>query len=486
MSQLTPGHILPRPSPSSLPAPFRLLSFSHFHPLVSCSSGLWPFATVGWPAEKGVVDPGSDLARFYPASVLETGYDILFFWVARMVMLGLEFTDKSPFHTIYMHGLVRDAQGQKMSKTTGNVIDPIETIDKFGCDALRYSLVTGSTPGQDIPLSMERIESNRNFANKLWNAGKYIQNALSALTPTERQGLAVIKSMTQAELTLLPLAERYIVSRCHELVSKVTEALEAYNFGDAGRQIYEFLWDEYADWYIEISKTRMKDAEGALMARKVLVYVWDRCMRLLHPFMPFLTEVLWQLAPHTGQSIMVSDWPQDAEEVLPVDTKAMATFGSIQALVRSVRNARAEYNVEPAKKIAAYIVGSPEMLAVLENERAAISLLGRVDDGALSIVGTMPASMGPSVHLIVEDGLEVYLPMSAMVDAAKELARLGKQGEKLKKDIDSLESRLLSKGFADKAPESVINEVKGNIQEKKEQLVAVERGMAAIKEQSVV
>ena len=415
--------------------------------------------------------------------MLETGYDILFFWVARMVMLGLEFTDKAPFHTIYMHGLVRDAQGQKMSKTTGNVIDPIETIDKYGCDALRYSLVTGSTPGQDIPLSMERVESNRNFANKLWNAGKYLQNALSTLSPAERDALVVTRTMTLAEIQALPLAERYIVSRCHDLVSKVTEALEAYSFGDAGRQIYEFLWDEFADWYIEISKTRMKDAEGALKARRVLVYVWDRCMRLLHPFMPFLTEALWQLTPHVGDSIMMSDWPQtQAETQLPMDAAAVATFNSIQSLVRSVRNARAEYNVEPGKKISAFVVSSAEMRLVLEAERASISLLGRIDDAGLQFVapGAVPASLGQAVHLVVQDGLEVFLPMSALVDSAKELARLGKQAEKLKKDIAGLEARLTSPGFADKAPESVIVEVKGNIADKKDQLLAVERGMAAI------
>ena len=438
---------------------------------------------MGWPEEKGAAaDPKGDLARFYPASVLETGYDILFFWVARMVMLGLEFTDKSPFHTIYMHGLVRDAQGQKMSKTTGNVIDPLETIDKFGCDALRYSLVTGSTPGQDIPLSMERIESNRNFANKLWNAGKYLQNTLSTLSPEERQALAVTGPMSRADLDALPLAERYIVSRCHELVMKVTQALEDYDFGDAGRQIYEFLWDEYADWYIEISKTRMKNERGALQARKVLVYVWDRCMRLLHPFMPFLTEALWQLSPHVGDSIMTSHWPQEELEVLPVDEAAVAKFGSMQALVRAVRNARAEYNVEPAKKIAAYIVGSADMRVLLQAERAAISLLGRIDDAQLQIVSAdlLPAAMGQTVHLIVEDGLEVFLPMAALVDSAKELLRLGKQADKLKKDIDGLESRLVSKGFADKAPESVVNEVKGTIAEKREQLVLVDKAMAAI------
>ena len=245
-------HVESLPPPVPHPCPFL---YCFLHPFFR-SSGLWPFATVGWPASEH--DAKSDLSRFYPAAVLETGYDILFFWVARMVMMGLELTDKSPFHTIYMHGLVRDGQGQKMSKTKGNVIDPLEVVDQFGADALRYSLVTGSTPGQDVPLSMERIEANRNFANKLWNAGKYLQNVLAAVPAEGRAQLAVTGPMSAAEMAALPVAERYIVSRCHGLVTEVTASLEAYSFGDAGRQIYEFLWDEYADWYIEVSKTRMR------------------------------------------------------------------------------------------------------------------------------------------------------------------------------------------------------------------------------------
>jgi valyl-tRNA synthetase len=381
-----------------------------------------------------------------------------------------------------------------MSKTTGNVIDPLETIDKFGCDALRYSLVTGSTPGQDIPLSMERIEGNRNFANKLWNAGKYLNIQLASLSPEERQALAVTKTMTLEEIQQLPLAERYIVSKCHELVESVTDALEAYSFGDAGRQIQEFLWDEYADWYIEVSKTRstsdnVTDADNA---KKILVYVWDRCMRLLHPFMPFLTETLWQLAPHEGDSIMVADWPvlsESAKGALGIDQQAIKSFSSIQALVRSIRNARAEYNVEPGKKIATTIVAPSDF--VKENilaEQAAIALLGRIDETMLEIKTPRDFNseeMGKAVHLVVEDenaegerAMEAYLPMESLVDADKEVKRLTKQAEKLKKDIATLEGRLNSKGFADKAPENVIAEVKGNIADKKEQLSAVEKGLS--------
>lgn len=207
-----------------------------------------------------------------------------------MVMMGIEFTGKSPFHTIYMHGLVRDAQGRKMSKTTGNVIDPIDTVDQYGCDALRFALITGSTPGQDIPLSMEKIESNRNFVNKLWNIGKYLQNSLqvsATFSSEDRASLAEVKPFSQSEIDSLSLAEQFIVSKCHDVVKEVTLSLENYDFGDAARRLYEFLWDDFADWYIEASKTRMnsKDPTAALMSRKVLVYVWDTSLKLLHPFM---------------------------------------------------------------------------------------------------------------------------------------------------------------------------------------------------------
>ena len=325
------------------------------------SSGLWPFATVGWPQRTG---PGSEFAKFYPSSVMETGYDILFFWVARMMMLGIEFTGKPPFHTIYMHGLVRDGQGQKMSKTKGNVVDPVETLETMGTDALRLSLVTGVTPGPHVPLSMEKVQANRNFANKLWNTARFIVMGLQVMgrhyhhhhhTPRrhlfhraelpadERQAFAVTTPMDAAELATLPLPERWIISRCHALVGEVTGQLAAYEFGPAGQSIYAFLWDEYADWYIEISKKRMGDPEAEKQARRTLVYVLDSCLRLLHPFMPFITEELWQRLPYDGKSLMIAPWPQmDDEAALPSDADALARFASVQALVRSVRNARAE------------------------------------------------------------------------------------------------------------------------------------------------
>lgn len=443
---------------------------------------MWPFATVGWPQQEAS-EPSSDFNRFYPSSVMETGYDILFFWVARMVMMGLEFTGKSPFHTIYMHGLVRSADGQKMSKTKGNVIDPLETIDKFGSDALRYSLVTGSTPGQDIPLSMERVEANRNFANKLWNAGKYLQNTLSTLNALEREDLAVIGPLTEKDIASYPLAERYIISRCHDLTARVTEALEAYNFGDAGRQIYEFLWDEYADWYIEVSKTRMSDVSTAKVARKTLVYVWDTCMKLLHPFMPFLTETLWQLTPHKGDSIMISSWPQlEHSAKLYVDANAVVDFQNIQSLVKAIRNARAEYSVEAGKKITGIIRVSEKMRSWLESERVAVSLLARLDDTLLQIKSyddstDISFNKDSAVHLIVMEGLEVFLPLSGMIDYKKEVERLSKQSEKINKDVEVLEKKLNSKGFLDKAPQSLVDETKASVADKKDQLVAIAKSI---------
>ena len=447
------------------------------------SSGLWPFATVGWPEAAGA-PATSDFKRFYPAHVMETGYDILFFWVARMVMMAYEFTDKAPFHTIYMHGLVRDGEGQKMSKTKGNVIDPIDTIEKYGCDALRYSLVTGCTPGQDVPLSMEKVEANRNFANKLWNAGKYLQNALSKLSPEERESLAVAGPMAAAELAALPLAERFIVSRCHELTHRVTELLEAFNFGEAGRQIYEFIWDEFADWYIEISKTRSGDEGRA--ARRTLVYVWDSCLRLLHPFMPFITEVLWQVAPHRGSSLMLAEWPLMATAAaLPVDAAAVADFESIRSVVRSVRNARAEYNVEAGKKIAAVVrIASPHLRAQLSSERAALCLLAKIDDAQLLIETPSASSTPPAgaVHLVVQEGLEIFLPTSGMVDYAKEIVRLTRQAEKLQKDVATLEARLASPGYLDKAPEKLVAEVRATIADKREQVATIERSVGDMRE----
>jgi len=445
------------------------------------SSGLWPFATVGWPNTES-----EDFKRFYPAKCLETGYDILFFWVARMVMMGIEFTGKAPFEVIYMHGLVRDASGQKMSKTKGNVIDPIDTLEKYGTDALRYSLVTGVTPGQDVPLSMEKVESNRNFANKLWNAGRFILGNLKDLPAEERAALAVRGPMSAEELAALPLPEQHIVSLCHELANDVTASLDAYNLGDAGSKIYQFLWDEYADWYIESSKTRMRTDQAA-MARRVLVYVFDTCLRLLHPFMPYVTEVLWQELPRAGDALMVAPWPKPAgEAALPVAAGAVRRYRALQALVRAVRNARAEYNVDQGRKVEAAVqVADPVLRAELAAEAAALALLGRLDAEKLSVgelTGASPYEE-KAVRLVVQDGVEAYLPLAGMVDFAKEKKRLEKQLKKIEKELDGLDKRLNSSGFADKAPPEVLEATRQQAAEKREQVATIQASIKEIEAQ---
>jgi valyl-tRNA synthetase len=335
--------------------------------------GLWPFATVGWPQDEE--KEFSDLARFYPSSCLETGIRYSIFLGCRMAMMGLELTRKSPFDTVYLHGLVRAADGTKMSKTKGNVLDPLDTVAKFGADSLRYSLVTGVTPGQDIPLNMEKIEANCNFANKLWNICKFVTgNALKDLSESDINELAVSGPIGREEFETLSLPEKYIVSKLHVLVGSITKDIESYQLGAAGSKIYEFLWDQYADWYVEISKTRIYEGAGgggeleAKAARRVLVYVLDFSLRLLHPYMPFVTEQLWHHLPRAPKSdeqathaLMLADWPEMEGEVLVTDAAAVSAFECFQALTRSIRNARAEYNVEPGKRISAVIVAGGEL-----------------------------------------------------------------------------------------------------------------------------
>lgn len=463
------------------------------------SSGLWPFATLGWPSNEGVKN--SDLDRFYPGTCLETGYDILFFWVARMVMMGIELTGKSPFDVVYLHGLVRAADGSKMSKTKGNVIDPLDTVAEYGADSLRYSLVTGVTPGQDIPLNMEKIEANRNFANKLWNICKFVtSNALKDLDKEEFDQFGVSGPISKEEFDQLSLPEKYIVSECHSLVASITEDIEKYQLGAAGSKIYEFLWDKFADWYVEISKTRLYEGAGGggvaeiQQARRVLVYILDTSMRLLHPYMPYVTEQLWHHLPRptkgpdaAAHALMLADWPQMEDDIpLVTSEEAVRIFGCFQALTRSIRNARAEYNVEPGKRISAVIVATKGNLKMeLEKELKSLIALARLDPDKSSIVdfdseeGRMAMSE-KSVRLVVQDGVEAYLPLSGLIDPVKERKRLEKQQEKLGIEIMKLSSRLNSKGFVDKAPMSVVEKAREELAELEDQAKKVETSLEAL------
>jgi valyl-tRNA synthetase len=425
------------------------------------SSGLWPFSTLGWP------DRTDDLARFYPTDVMETGYDILFFWVARMIMQGLEMTGQIPFHTVYLHGLVRDAQGRKMSKTAGNVIDPVEMMGQYGTDALRFTLLTGSTPGNDMSLSEERIIANRNFANKIWNATRFVVNNL---------GAAFDAGLGTLNLSAMALPDRWIISRHSRLIENVTQLMDTYQYGEAGRQIYEFLWGEYADWYIEIAKIRLygTDARAQATVRRVLVYVLDRTLRLLHPFMPFVTETAWQHLPHSGDSLMVASWPTPGD----LDPEAETAMQQVMDVVRAIRNIRAEYNVEPARRIVAHIA-TGEKHDLYSSQRDILVELARLDSESLHIAQSLLDEPEHALTLVV-GGVEVYLPLAGMVDLNAERARLGKELAHVEDGISRSQKLLSNEGFTAKAPAEVVQREQDKLADMQEQAQKLRDRLAAL------
>ncbi|XP_028556333.1 valine--tRNA ligase, chloroplastic/mitochondrial 2 [Dendrobium catenatum] len=439
------------------------------------SSSLWPFSTLGWPDLSS-----EDLKKFYPTTVLETGHDILFFWVARMVMMGIEFIGTVPFSYVYLHGLIRDAQGRKMSKTLGNVIDPIDIINEYGTDALRFTLSLGSA-GQDLNLSTDRLTSNKAFTNKLWNAGKFILQNL----PCERDGSKLVdiltyKFDTQESLMNLPLPESWVVSELHSLIDSVTSSYEKFFFGDAGREIYDFFWGAFADWYIESSKTRLYHSgshSDASMAQSVLLYVFENILKLLHPFMPFVTEELWQALPFRKQALIVSQWPQCS---LPKNNKSVKRFENLQSLIRAIRNARAEYSVEPAKRISAFVVGNAEVLGYVSSEKQVVALLSRLDIQNVHFMESPPDCAKHSVHLVVGDGLETYLPLADMVDVSVETQRLIKRLSKMQAEYDDLLARLSSPSFIHKAPEEIVRGVREKVSEAMEKITLTKSRLALL------
>lgn len=413
------------------------------------SSGLWPFSTLGWP------EATPDYNYFYPTSVMETGYDILFFWVARMIMDGLEFTGQAPFHTVYLHGLIRDENGQKMSKTKDNVIDPLEVMDELGTDALRFTLLVGSTPGNDMNLSLKKVEANRNFANKLWNAGRFVIHNLEEI-PAEPE--------SEPDWTL---ADRWIWARMKQLSETVNRLFEGYQFGEAGRQIYEFFWSEFADWYVEISKDQIiEGGDRAFYTIQTLVRILDTCLRFLHPFTPFITEELWghlksvcqevspSLAPVGGweEALIIAKWPEPGT-MEGWETGAVEDFTLIQEMVRAIRNIRAEYHVQPGHKIACTI-GAGKKLDVVESQSQTFVSLAGIDPGAFSIVKT-PLEPSEDVITLVVTPVEISLPLAGLVDIAAERERLEKELAEAVSQIDRLE-KLLESPFAEKAPPAVV------------------------------
>ncbi|MCD6289029.1 MAG: valine--tRNA ligase [Anaerolineae bacterium] len=424
------------------------------------SSGLWPFSTLGWPEET------EDYKYFYPTSVLETAYDILFFWVARMIMMGLHFTDKPPFEVVYLHGLIRDAQGRKMSKSLGNALDPVELINEYGCDALRFTLMTSSTPGNDIKLDEKKVEGARNFANKVWNAARFVITNLDDTAPVAEM------SPDEPGLTL---ADRWIISRYHRLVSEVTDMMESYQYGEAGRRIYEFLWGEFCDWFIEIAKIRLygEDDFARETVRRVLVYVLEHTLRLLHPFMPFVTEAIWQQVPHEGEALIIARWPEPG----PTDETAEAQMGLVQEIVRGIRNARAEYDVQPGRRIAA-LINAGDALDLLQSQRDVLAMLARLDPEQLTIEESIPAPK--QAVTIVAGQATVYLPLAGMVDLDAERERLNKAMESVRKDIARSEKLLSNEGFRNKAPAEVIAREEAKLAELKSRLTRLKERLALL------
>ncbi|MEK7440894.1 MAG: class I tRNA ligase family protein, partial [Chloroflexota bacterium] len=444
------------------------------------SSGLWPFSTLGWPAET------DDLKYFYPTSTLETGYDILFFWVARMIMMGLEFTGKVPFDTVYLHGLVRDGDGRKMSKTLGNVIDPLEVMDEFGTDALRFTLLTGSTPGNDMNLSLQRVEGNRNFANKLWNAARFIITNLEK-TPTPTPPPSEISPMEEGQGEGGTLADKWIRARLNQTIGDVNRLFENYQYGEAGRQVYEFFWSEFADWYIEVSKLQLAaGGDRAWSTLDTLVTVLDQCLRMLHPFTPYVTEEIWQhlrsacLEPNKpkpsegwADALIIARFPeaeiisnpQPHSASLRGQASPISDFTHIMEIIRAIRNARAENKVEMGKKIAATIV-SDDKAALIESQREIIARLAIVDSAQLTISAASKEKPKQAVAMVI-GATEIYLPLAGMVDADAEKEKLGKQIAEFDKQIEKLE-KLLGSDFVNKAPTSVVGKERQRLAEAKE------------------
>jgi len=437
------------------------------------SSGLWPFSTLGWPEET------PDLAYFYPTSVLETSYDILFFWVVRMIMDGMWFTGKIPFHTVYLHGLIRDEHGQKMSKTKGNGVDPLEVTDEMGTDALRFTLLVGSTPGNDTNLSVKKVEGNRNFANKVWNTGRFV---ISALENAPKQAQAA------AQYTL---ADSWIWARMNNLIRSVDRLFENYLFGEAGRQIYEFLWGDFADWYLEIAKQQLAEGgDRAFYTAYTLTRVLDNCLRMLHPFTPYITEELWQHlktaaknhspalapkhAPEWEEALIIARYPQ-AQALEGWEDEKIADFTLVQEMVRAIRNLRAEKKLSPALKLSC-IIAAADRQAMLENQRAIIASQSGLNAEETHIFATLPEPPADAASTVVM-GIAIYLPLSGLIDSAAEKAKLEKEVQEIEGQIGRLRG-LLSSPFAQKAPAAVV-------EKEREKLSTFEASAAKLKEQLV-
>ncbi|MGM0437196.1 MAG: valine--tRNA ligase, partial [Bacillota bacterium] len=419
------------------------------------SSGLWPFSTLGWPEDT------EDLKHFYPTDMLVTGRDIIFFWVARMIFMGLEFMDEIPFSDVYIHGLIRDAQGRKMSKSLGNGIDPIEVIDEFGADALRFTLIKGNTPGNDMRFREERLEASRNFANKIWNASRFILMNIEDLDWDK---------INETELNYT-LADKWMISRFNKVTEKVEKALANYNFGLVSETLYDFIWSEFCDWYIELIKPRLyqdEDLNAKRTAQYVGTNILEGILRLLHPVMPFITEEIWQKLPvGEEESIMLAEWPEVEGD--KIDNKIEKEMNILMDVITSIRNIRNEMKVNPGKEIEAILVGENKT-DILEKGADYIKDLAKVEDLTINKeIGEKPDKSSTAIV----NGIEIILPLAGMVDIDKEIKRLEKELNEIESEIKRAEGKLNTDGFVNKAPEAVVQEERDKLEEYKNKKIKI-------------
>ena len=422
------------------------------------SSALWPFSTLGWPNET------EDLKHFYPTSTLITGYDIIFFWVVRMVFSGMENMHEVPFHDVLIHGLIRDDQGRKFSKSLGNGIDPLEVIANYGADPLRLMLITGNAPGNDMRFYWERLDNCRNFCNKIWNASRFVM-----MNMDEKQ---------ETKLLMLTSADKWILSKVNTLAKDVSENLEHYELGLAAQKIYDFLWDEFCDWYIEMVKPRLynKDDNTREAALWTLKTVLINALKMLHPFMPYITEELFQHIQDEEESIMISDWPVYKEEWNYKENEE--EIDTIKEAVRNIRNIRAEMNVAPSKKVQVFVVSDKEEVrAIFEHSKVFFKTLGHASEVT---VQADKAGIGEDAVSVVTSNATIYMPLAELVDIEKEVERLTKEKEKMLKEIERVEKKLANQGFVSKAPQKVIDEEKAKEEKYKATLAQVEERLAQL------
>lgn len=418
------------------------------------SSALWPFSTLGWPEET------EDLKYFYPTNTLVTGYDIITFWVSRMIFSGLTYTDKAPFDTVLIHGLVRDAQGRKMSKSLGNGIDPLEVIDQYGADALRFTLATGNSPGNDMRFSDERVQASRNFCNKIWNASRFIQ-----------MNLTIDKDKAVELPADLTIEDKWILSKFNTLVADVTRNIDQYELGLAAAKLNDFIWENFCDWYIEIAKTRLQTGDENV--QKVLCYVLSGAMQLLHPFMPFITETIWQALPHEGPSVMVSAWPEYKDDLHFAAEEAQ--MESLMDAVRAIRNRRAEMNVPPSKKAKVLILTEKK-----DTFSAGAGFFPKLAYASeIELIDAVPADAAKMASVVTGDA-QIYMPMGDLIDFEAERARLGKEKSKVEADIDFVMKKLNNPKFVDKAPEKVVAAEREKAEKLREHLAKLEESIAAL------